>query len=229
MSRAVYVSGFGCGKATETQQCALSTALNVEDIDVLTIAEARKNPDLMRKIGRGVPIGTHSAGALAIEGVGASELHLFNPPLRSCLAALSIRAAFGFMRDAASVTVHPDAHMLEVLEASRQEMSKHFLEYLRMIPAIQRFDAFEALQEREGLRVVTWTTDDHFFDPGVLEVAKARTEGIRVIEGIQGGHSQVVFRPHPTLMTYASRLDASPASDTRKLYVPAEIDLQLAS
>ncbi len=221
MSHALYIPGFLCGHPTEAKLRALSETFNVENVESRTIAQALENPDEIRKLGRDAIMVTHSAGMLATKDVQAKEIHAFNPPIRTKLAALSVRAAFGVVHDTVSVLAggreNVFGHAQEVAKAAEEELRLRKMAYVAMIPAITRFDAFEAADSIDSQTLLTWTSGDDLFKPGGSQVAKARANGTRVIEGIPGGHSQFVFRPVPVLDEYTERISRPAHADGQPL------------
>src|SRR5450631_2933166 len=87
MTRAVYIGGFGNGKANaERVASALETYYAV--IDSFTFSEAMDDLDRIRRSVHDADVITHSAGMLAIMGTNPNRIAAFSPPLPSSVSRL---------------------------------------------------------------------------------------------------------------------------------------------
>lgn len=217
MTRAVYIGGFlGLGANAERVGEAISDVFNFDEIDVFTFAQANNDPTTVRKATHNIPVFTHSAGMLAIDGANPAELHSFSPPLPASRMQLLIRSV---IKNARLVTPGIAVHSMDDLRtavqlsrSSGKELVRHPVDNLSAYfnGQISRFNAVAASIRAQNANIPTtlaYMDNDVYFHLDVHRQAVAERAGVTVVR-MAGEHDELALRPDLTLQSYAAIIDA---------------------
>lgn len=202
MSRAVYIGGFGNGRAS-AEGVATALEKHFEDVAEFTFSDYMNNPKDVHKAAWKAHLITHSAGALALADPRISPVRaeLLNPPLVRGVPSLLARTVLKQARMATpGIGMHSLGDVGSVARynvSSAAELVVHPLANLGNLRRISNFDSVHAAihARREGIYSrLLWTEDDAYFKPAAHDIYALTSVGIRA--GIvPGEHDEVVLRP----------------------------------
>jgi hypothetical protein len=207
MNRAVYVGGFLNGRATaEFVGESMIDFFNLEDVDVFTYSDAKKNPDQIRKAVVGRDVVTQSAGYTALKDTIPSIVYAFSPPVpttRRHLVAKTLPKAVNMTRQSKTIDKIPLRNVAHFNAGAGAEFVVHpvanFKPFLN--GEISRYNSIEmgAAAVKAGIRTeLVFSTNDEYFRPTFEQLEYAEANGV-VVGEVEGVHDQLVLAPARTL------------------------------
>jgi hypothetical protein len=198
--RKVFFGGFASDErhvSVVTEE--LSTQLD-EDVEGISFREAMRDPLRADKLAKGALAITHSAGMMPLHGAYPAEIMAVAPPLPTRSVLLIARAALSVVRLTAGSVSSVD----RIKRVARYdwnagaELARHPKTNLGEIGNIGRFDAFQAGREAVDSEIgvtIGLMKSDLYFHPDPDKLAAARDKGVTVVEGIDGGHEEMLIYP----------------------------------
>jgi hypothetical protein len=210
MNRAVYIGGFGNGKAS-AERVGEALGHYYADVDVFTFAEAMdKKSNQVRRASQGVSrLVTHSAGIMAItDEMSPGVISAFNAPLPTSrkhlmLATLKKTARMHANLMDASLIGTPEGSVGPVLAYDRSavaELIANPIENLKYLKQIAQFDAIDcaATISSDIETELIYTTKDDYFNPNKQDLARALLSGVQLYM-TDGQHDELVLQPETAI------------------------------
>lgn len=214
MTRAVYIGGFGNGRAC-AERVSDALGQHYEDVYPFTFREAMNDTERVRCAVKNVDVLTHSAGMLAVRDTQPRLVAAFNAPVggfttQTALVARSVIKTTRMHLPGVGIRSMEDAKAVAAYDLSAGiELALHAKENLRHLGAIASFDSIQTAYaaQRSGVPVhLMHTTGDEYFPWSHQDMAYAENSGVTVVGLGSGIHDELIIRPESTLATYYQEL-----------------------
>lgn len=211
MSRAVYIGGFGNGRAS-MERVANALEAYYEDVDGFTFSYAMRNPERISKAVHNVAAITHSAGMMALRHTDPNTITAFDAPVPTSKAALVGRTLVKTAHmHTPGIGIHTSRDLAAIATydiSATAEFMTHPRTNLGNLGAISRFDAVNAAIDAQETGIETcliYTDCDEYFGLSRRQVRDAHETGVRVMT-LSGIHDELVIRPADTLALVSDAL-----------------------
>lgn len=204
MTRAVYIGGFGNGRASaEGVGEALATTWRYEDVTSMTFAHAMDNPQEVDRATKGVDVLTHSAGILALEGTNPNEIISVGAPLPTNVSGLLVNTGVKTAKMLGHARTSPEASeaVKGYMLSTTRELARHPWSNLRHLRQIAKTNAIHLAASAQGAGIPTWlyyNEMDGYFRPTAEQRSFASWLGI-ALNLIPGQHDELPLYPLSTL------------------------------
>lgn len=202
MSRALLIGGFSANhEMLEPTREAIAEHLNFEDVDVMTLRQARQDPDEVRKQAKGIEVVTLSGGMGAVDGTRPIAVHGFGSPLPASRGALLARTA---KKQRIMHSETPEkAWWFERL--STGEIVRHRIFHYQELGRISGTNSIDIAAGFEAQGVDTtlvYCRNDAYFWPSANDVSNADKNGVSIIY-LPGQHDAPIIDADATMRAYA--------------------------